>query len=270
MPALVVNKEYDDTIPPTSAQFDAAFSSIETFFNITGFGADNLADGLVSTTKLADSAITETKLGTAVVTPTELADLSITKAKLTLAAILLLLEPTGTIDGFAGDTVPAGYLLCDGAAVSRTTYSDLFAITGIRFGNGNGTTTFNVPDFRGRFLRAADNGAGRDPEAANRTAMSTGGAVGNAVGSLQTDDFILRQGTFPLSASTLTPPPRPADTGPYLGTYTPVPTGSGNDTGTTSRAYQINRPGSIFNVDPTKRGLETRPISMSVLWLIKT
>lgn len=53
--------------------------------------------------------------------------------------------PIGTISLFGGATPPSGWLQCNGAAVSRTTYSDLFQIVGTTFGAGNGTTTFNVP-----------------------------------------------------------------------------------------------------------------------------
>ena len=56
----------------------------------------------------------------------------------------------GLIEPFAGSTVPAGYLLCDGAAVSRTTYATLFAVIGTTFGAGDGETTFNLPDLGGR------------------------------------------------------------------------------------------------------------------------
>ncbi|QDF16987.1 tail protein [Microbacterium phage TinyTimothy] len=58
--------------------------------------------------------------------------------------------PTGVVLPFAGSTVPTGYLLCNGQAVSRTTYAGLFAILGTAYGAGNGTTTFNLPDLRGR------------------------------------------------------------------------------------------------------------------------
>ena len=60
-------------------------------------------------------------------------------------------ELTGTIVMWSGTSAPSGWLLCDGSAISRTTYSRLFAITSTRFGVGNGSTTFNVPDLRGKF-----------------------------------------------------------------------------------------------------------------------
>ena len=56
----------------------------------------------------------------------------------------------GFIEMYGGSSAPTGYLLCDGAAVSRTTYSALFAIIGVAFGPGDSVTTFNVPDIRGR------------------------------------------------------------------------------------------------------------------------
>jgi microcystin-dependent protein len=58
--------------------------------------------------------------------------------------------PTGAVFPFAGTTAPSGYLLCDGTAVSRTTYSALFAVTSTTYGVGDGSTTFNTPDLRTR------------------------------------------------------------------------------------------------------------------------
>lgn len=61
--------------------------------------------------------------------------------------------PAGLIMFYANSTVPTGFLKCNGAAVSRTTYSSLFAAIGTTYGSGDGTTTFNVPDMRGYFPR---------------------------------------------------------------------------------------------------------------------
>ena len=61
-------------------------------------------------------------------------------------------EPAGIVLPFAGSTAPQGYLLCDGSAVSRTDYSDLFAAIGTVYGAGDGATTFNVPDLSGRVV----------------------------------------------------------------------------------------------------------------------
>lgn len=67
-------------------------------------------------------------------------------------------SPTGVVEAFAGAVAPAGWLLCDGAAVSRATYADLFDVVAEVFGAGNGTTTFNVPDLRSRVPIGADQG----------------------------------------------------------------------------------------------------------------
>ena len=70
--------------------------------------------------------------------------------------------PTGTILAFAG-VRPSGWLSCRGAAVSRATYPALFAVIGTRYGAGDGVTTFNVPDLRGRF----PSGASADADVGN-------------------------------------------------------------------------------------------------------
>lgn len=70
--------------------------------------------------------------------------------------------PAGTVQSFAGETAPAGYLICDGSALSRTIYSELFSIIGTTYGSGNGSTTFNIPDLRGEFIRGLDGGRGVD------------------------------------------------------------------------------------------------------------
>ena len=67
--------------------------------------------------------------------------------------ILDIVIPVGTVIAFAGTTVPNGWLLCDGSAVDRTAYSRLFSAIGTAHGNGNGSSTFHIPDYRGQFLR---------------------------------------------------------------------------------------------------------------------
>jgi microcystin-dependent protein len=69
----------------------------------------------------------------------------------------------GMVSAFALNTPPNGWLRCNGAAVSRTTYSRLFAAIGTTYGAGDGSTTFTLPDLRGQFLRGHDAGANVDP-----------------------------------------------------------------------------------------------------------
>jgi len=81
--------------------------------------------------------------------------------------------PSGSVFCMAVATVPSGYLECNGAAVSRTTYAALFAIIGTAYGTGNGSSTFNLPDLRGEFVRGFDNGRGAD---SGRSIASSQGA----------------------------------------------------------------------------------------------
>lgn len=105
--------------------------------------------------------------------------------------------PPGTLQMYAGSAAPAGYLLCDGSAVSRATYADLFAVVGETYGAGDGTTTFNLPDMRQRFpLGLATSGTGS-------TLGEAGGAIDHqhsttlAVGNLPAHDH-----TYSTSTST--------------------------------------------------------------------
>ena len=70
--------------------------------------------------------------------------------------------PTGSVFCIAVATVPSGYLECNGAAVNKSTYADLFAVIGITYGGTNASSTFNLPDLRGEFIRGFDNGRGVD------------------------------------------------------------------------------------------------------------
>ena len=70
--------------------------------------------------------------------------------------------PSGAVFCMAVATVPSGYLECNGQTVNRTTYAALFAVIGTQYGAGNGSTTFEVPDLRGEFIRGFDNGKGTD------------------------------------------------------------------------------------------------------------
>ena len=88
--------------------------------------------------------------------------------------------PTGSVFPFAGTTAPTDYLLCAGQAVSRTTFSTLFALIGTTYGTGDGSTTFNVPDLRGRFPLGKDDMGGT---AANRVTATQADNLGQASGA---------------------------------------------------------------------------------------
>lgn len=87
----------------------------------------------------------------------------------------------GQVCFFAMASAPSGFLVCDGSAVSRTTYAELFAAIGTLYGAGNGTSTFNLPDLRGEFIRGVDGGRGVDPSRSLGSAQ--GDAIRNATGT---------------------------------------------------------------------------------------
>lgn len=86
--------------------------------------------------------------------------------------------PTGALLAYAGAAAPSGWLLCAGQEVSRSTYSALFAIIGTTYGAGNGSTTFNVPDLRGRVAAGKDDMGGSSAARLNSMASTSLGAVG--------------------------------------------------------------------------------------------
>lgn len=86
---------------------------------------------------------------------------------------------TGSILWFAGDLIPSGYLECDGRAISRTQFNRLFMVLDTKYGVGNGSTTFNVPDLRGRFVLGRDNMGGTS---ANRVLSTQADILGAGAG----------------------------------------------------------------------------------------
>lgn len=103
-----------------------------------------------------------------------------------IAAAILAASPPGSITPYAGETAPGGFLLCDGALYDTTIQADLFAAIGYIYGGvGN---NFNVPDYRGQFLRGQDAGAGEDPNSGIRTDRGDG-VTGDNVGTRQLDSL---------------------------------------------------------------------------------
>jgi len=88
------------------------------------------------------------------------------------------LLPPGVIVPYGVSAAPTGFLLCDGTAVSRTTYSALFAVVSALYGEGNGSSTFNVPDLRGRFI------AGWDAGTEVLTSVTAGMIVGSPIATV--------------------------------------------------------------------------------------
>jgi microcystin-dependent protein len=78
------------------------------------------------------------------------------------ASVVYSVQPAGAVMMFAGPTPPIGWLKANGAIISRTVYADLFNAIGVYWGAGDGSTTFQLPDLRGEFLRCWDDGRGAD------------------------------------------------------------------------------------------------------------
>ncbi len=86
--------------------------------------------------------------------------------------------PIGVIVPYGGASAPSGWLLCDGSALNRITYAALFATIGTAFGIGNGSTTFNLPDLRGRFPLGKDDMNGTSANRVTAAAADTLGGSG--------------------------------------------------------------------------------------------
>lgn len=89
--------------------------------------------------------------------------------------------PVGMLAPFAGASAPDGWLLCAGQAVSRSTYAALFAVVSTTYGSGDGSTTFNLPDLRGRTAVGKDDMGG---SAANRVTAGISGIAGITLGAV--------------------------------------------------------------------------------------
>jgi phage-related tail fiber protein len=148
--------------------------------------------------------------------------------------------PTGSVIYVAQNTAPTGYLKANGAAVSRTTYADLFTAIGTTFGAGDGSTTFLVPDIRGEFMRGWDDGRGIDS--------------GRAFGSAQTDAMQGHRHGYTLS--------------PNFGAVNGLETG-GNNAGSIKNEQGITSPISDGTNGTPRTASETRPRNIALLACIK-
>lgn len=153
--------------------------------------------------------------------------------------------PSGSIIQSLSTTTPTGYLYCDGAEVSRVTYASLYTAIGNASGGGDGSTTFQLPDLRGQFIRGQADGQILDPDRASRIAQDIGGNTGDNVGSLQSHEL---------------------DQHDHATTYTNA---SSNTDGTGTATTRRLDSGVSQNTGVTG-GNETRPVNLYVRFYIKT
>jgi phage-related tail fiber protein len=119
-------------------------------------GINKVQDGCITSESLADS-IRLPGTPTAATAP-----VGTNNDQIATTGFVAMSVPAGLVSFFARNTAPAGWLKANGAVVSRTTYANLFAAIGTTFGAGDGSTTFNLPDLRGEFLRVWDDGRAVD------------------------------------------------------------------------------------------------------------
>ena len=112
--------------------------------------------------------------------------------------------PAGILAPFAGSTAPDGWLLCDGSAVSRATYSSLFGVIATTYGAGDGSTTFTLPDLRGRMALGLDNMGGTSADrVTNIQADAMGGADGEENHLLTVEELAAHTHTVEIGSLTL-------------------------------------------------------------------
>lgn len=198
---------------------------------------------LTSNLSVTSSMILNGTIGT-----NDLADASVTSAKLAGGAAFT----SGMIVPFAGSTAPSGWLMCFGQDVSRTIYADLYSTIASTYGAGDNSSTFNVPDLRGRVIAGQDDMGG---VSANRLTGQTGGLDGDSLGaSGGTETHILTTSEMPAHNHSGTVDLR---TNWEAGTSSLSPVGTGNaryDGNASRPSLSISNTGSGVahnNVQPT-------------------
>ena len=178
---------------------------------------------------ITTAATTETAGKVELATDAEVIAATDTTRAVTPASVRLAV-PAGAVLPFAQNSAPDGWLKCNGAAVSRTTYATLFAAIGTTYGAGDGSTTFLLPDLRGEFVRGWDDARGVD--------------AARAIGSTQTDDFKAHNHDIPVG---------------YSGSYT----------NNRLRRQEATADTGTFTAMANTGGTETRPRNVALLYCIK-
>lgn len=159
--------------------------------------------------------------------------------------------PVGTVAAFAMSTAPTGFLKANGAAISRTTYANLFAKIGTTYGVGDGATTFNLPDFRGYFPRAWDDGRGIDS--------------GRVFGSTQADQNLSHTHTTDSQGSHS----HSLSQGSGSGSQTAVGQQSGYGSVANTWSGKMSSAGAHTHTAGADGGAEARPKNIALLFCIK-
>lgn len=206
----------------------------------------SITDGAVAVADVADGSVHSAKIADSAVTTPKLANNAITQAKLDSNLIFV---PSGMILPFGGTSSPSGFLSCDGAAVSRSTYATLYAAIGTTWGAGDGSSTFNLPDLRAMFLRGTGTHGTQNMANGNDFAAP-------AVGTFELDQMQDHKHEVPMSPGT------------GLQGYSSYTIG--NHAYNTTYNFNTTAPLEINSQGTPRVGDETRPVNASVLYVIKT
>lgn len=167
----------------------------------------------------------------------------------------------GMVAAWPMTAVPSGWLECDGSAVSRTTYAALFAVYGTSYGVGDGSTTFNLPNYKDYFLRGYD---ASGTEASSRTDRGDG-TTGASVGTKQASAFMRHNHTASVTDNGHTHNLAMANSTSGGSSYPANgPNGAGTQQATTSATTGISV--SIANTSSNDSTSETRPKNVTVKW----
>lgn len=169
--------------------------------SVNTFTANTLTASTLTATSITTSILAATDVSTTTLTATSITTSVIDASSITVTGNVSAAEyygdgsnltgistdsiPSGAVFPYAGTTEPSGYLFCYGQAISRSTYSDLFSAIGTTYGTGDGSTTFNLPDLRGRVVAGQDDMGG---SSANRLTGASGGVNGDTLGASGGDE----------------------------------------------------------------------------------
>jgi microcystin-dependent protein len=269
----------------SSAKYDSAYTSFNsnsasyikngaalgtpssgTLTNCTGLPTAGLLNAAVTTAKLANDSVTLDKMASGstgeLISYDDSGDpmhvgAGVAGAVLTSQGganppIFQAVLPAGIVSPYAGTTAPTGWLLCAGQTVSRTTYAVLFAVVSTTYGAGNGSTTFTLPDLRGRVPAGKDNMNGTDAGRLTNALLS--GVDGDTLGAVGGDD-----------GHQLSVPQMPAHTH----TYTRRAQGSSTQGGSGSRPINATE---TLNSGSTGGGAEHNNVQPTIIlnYIIKT
>ena len=179
--------------------------------------------------------------------------------------------PSGAVFCLAVATVPSGYLECNGASVSRTTYAALFAVIGTAYGTASGST-FNVPDLRGEFIRGFDNGRGVDSGRSIATAQSDQNeAHTHGAGSYTSDTHSMSGNITGISESFAQGGGSCSGVFSKEGGHSMSQTPSGHsDSGACGRAVLSDSHDHDVSGTSGSSGGESRPRNIAMMYVIKT